>query len=191
MAGSRTTTRNAAMRKNTPLHGAIFLSHDARLDVLRACRWLERALTRIELGTALLAFFAMLALSLADIVGRNLFHVTLPGGDLIVRQLVLWVALPGAALAVAAQRHLHLDPANLGAHPLWTKWTRVPFNLAAAGVCALLTGAAWDYWKDAWQYQPADTIWLAWMGLILPLAFGLLVLHFGLRAILANPGETP
>lgn len=159
--------------------------------MLRAFRWLEKALTRIELGAALLAFAAMLALSVADIVGRNLFNATLPGGDLILRQLVLWVALPGAALAVAAQRHLHLDPASLGSRPLWKKWTVLPFNLAAAGVCALLTGAAWDYWKDEWQYQSADTIWLAWMGLILPLAFGLLVLHFVLRAILANQSETP
>lgn len=162
-----------------------------KVGMLRAFRWLEKALTRIELGAALLAFSAMLALSVADIVGRNLFNATLPGGDLILRQLVLWVALPGAALAVAAQRHLHLDPASLGSRPLWKKWTALPFNLAAAGVCAMLTGAAWDYWKDEWQYQSADTIWLAWMGLILPLAFGLLVLHFVLRAILANQSETP
>lgn len=162
-----------------------------KVGMLRAFRWLEKALTRIELGAALLAFSAMLALSVADIVGRNLFNATLPGGDLILRQLVLWVALPGAALAVAAQRHLHLDPASLGSRPLWKKWTALPFNLAAAGVCAMLTGAAWDYWKDEWQYQSADTIWLACMGLILPLAFGLLVLHFVLRAILANQSETP
>ena len=85
------------------------------MGVLRVCAWLEQALTRVELGASLLAFAAMLALSVADIVGRNLFNATLPGGDLVLRQLVLWVALPGAALAVAAQRHLHLDPANLAA----------------------------------------------------------------------------
>ena len=154
--------------------------------LLRACRWLEQALTRVELGTALLAFAAMLALSVADIVGRNLFNATLPGGDVVLRHLVLWVALPGAALAVAAQRHLHLDPANLATRPRWQKWTAIPFNLAAAVVCALLTHAAWAYWQDAWQYQSADAGWLAWMGLILPVAFGLLALHFLLRAVLAN-----
>ncbi|HEX7971993.1 MAG TPA: TRAP transporter small permease subunit [Thiobacillus sp.] len=159
------------------------------MGVLRACRWLEQALTRIELGAVLLAFAAMLALSAADIVGRNLFNATLPGGDLVLRQLVLWVALPGAALAVAAQRHLHLDPANLAARPRWKKWTAIPFNLAAALVCALLTRAAWAYWQDAWQYQSTDAVWLAWMGLILPLAFGLLALHFVLRAVLANQVE--
>lgn len=156
------------------------------MGVLRACRWLEQALTRVELGTALLAFAAMLALSVADIVGRNLFNATLPGGDLVLRQLVLWVALPGAALAVAAQRHLHLDPANLASRPRWRKWTAIPFNLAAAVVCALLTHAAWAYWQDEWLYQSAEGAWLAWMGLILPLAFGLLTLHFLLRAVLAN-----
>ncbi|MDP1863773.1 MAG: TRAP transporter small permease subunit [Thiobacillus sp.] len=155
------------------------------MGVLRACRWLEQALTRIELGAALFAFTAMLALSAADIIGRNLFHATLPGGDLLLRQLVLWVALPGAALAVAAQRHLHLDPANLAMRPRWKKWTAIPFNLAAALVCMLLTHAAWAYWLDERQYQSADAIWLVWLGLILPTAFGLLALHFVLRAVLS------
>jgi len=158
-----------------------------KADVLRACRWLEQALTRVELGAALLAFAVMLALSLADIVGRNLFNATLPGGDLVLRHLVLWVALPGAALAVAAKRHLHLDPANLAARPRWQKWTAIPFNLVAALVCALLTQAAWAYWQDEWQYQSTDAAWLAWLGLILPVAFGLLALHFLLRAVLATP----
>jgi TRAP-type C4-dicarboxylate transport system permease small subunit len=156
------------------------------VGVLRACRRLEQALTRVELGAALLAFAAMLVLSATDIIGRNLFNATLPGGELVLRQLVLWVALPGAALAVAANRHLHLDPANLAARPRWQKWTAIPFNLAAALVCALLTQAAWAYWQDAWTYQSADAVWLVWMGLILPVAFGLLTLHFLLRAMLAN-----
>ncbi len=160
-----------------------------KLGVLRACRWLEKALTRVELSAALLAFAAMLVLSVADIIGRNLFHATLPGGDLILRQMVLWVALPGAALAVAAQRHLHLDPANLAARPRWRKWTAIPFNLAAAFVCALLTHAAWVYWQGELQYQAAEAIWLTWLGLILPVAFGLLALHFLLRAVLANQVE--
>lgn len=155
------------------------------MGVLRACRWLEQALTRIELMAALLAFAAMLMLSAADIIGRNLFHATLPGGDLVLRQLVLWVALPGAALAVAAQRHLHLDPANLAKRPRWQQWTAIPFNLGSALVCALLTHAAWGYWLDEWQYRSADAVWLAWMSLIMPVAFGLLALHFVLRAVLS------
>ncbi|MBU1396749.1 MAG: TRAP transporter small permease [Gammaproteobacteria bacterium] len=155
-----------------------------KVGVLRACRWLEKSLVRVELAAALTAYAAILALSVADIVGRNLFNATLPGGDLALRQLVLWVALPGAALAVAAQRHLHLDPANLAARPRWQKLTAIPFNLAAAAVCALLMQAAWAYWQDDMLYQPTATAWLAWLGLILPVAFGLLALHFLLRAVL-------
>lgn len=167
---------------------AIAAAND-KVGVLRACRGLEQALTRVELGTALLAFAAMLGLSVTDIVGRNLFHATLPGGDVMLRQLVLWVALPGAALAVAAQRHLHLDPANLAARPGWQKWTAMPFNLAAALVCVLLAHAAWAYWLDAWQHPSSGAAWVAWMGLIMPVAFGLLTLHFLLRAVLANQAE--
>lgn len=156
------------------------------MRVLRACRWLEETLTRVELAAALLAFMAMLALSVAEIVGRNLFNAALPGGDVVLRHLVLWVALPGAALAVAAQRHLHIDPANLAARPRWRKFTAIPFNLAAAAVCALLAQAAWAYWQDEMLYQATQTAWLSWLGLILPVAFGLLVLHFLLRAVLGT-----
>jgi TRAP-type C4-dicarboxylate transport system permease small subunit len=157
--------------------------------LLRVCRRLEAVLTRIELGIALVAFAAMLLLSTVDIVGRNLFHATLPGGELVLRQLVLWVALPGAALAVAAQRHLHLDPAGLATRPRWQALTAIPFQLVAAGVCALLTHAAWVYWLDAWQHPVADAVWLAWLALILPASFALLTLHFLLRAVLAKDGR--
>jgi TRAP-type C4-dicarboxylate transport system permease small subunit len=160
------------------------------VGVVHACRRIEEHLTRVELATALLAFVAMLGLSVADIVGRNVFNATVPGADVALRHLVLWVALPGAALAVAAQRHLHLDPANLAARPRWRRWTATPFNLGAAGVCALLTRAAWTYWLDAWQYAPPEGAWLAWMALILPLAFALLTLHFLLRSVLAHTEPT-
>ncbi|MFP5381448.1 MAG: TRAP transporter small permease [Gammaproteobacteria bacterium] len=153
--------------------------------MLHACRRLERLLCHVELGTALFAYAAILLLAIVDIVGRNLMGATLAGSDLAVRQLVLWVALPGAALAVAAQRHLHLDPAGLAARPRWTRLTALPFNLAAAGVCALLARAAWAYWRDEMQYQSPDMLWLAWLGVILPITMGLLVLHFVLRAVLA------
>ena len=134
----------------------------------------------------MLAFVSMLVLSLIDIVGRNLFYSTLPGGDLILRQLVLWVALPGAALAVAAQRHLSLDPANLAASPGWKRRVAIPFNLASSAVCAAMAWAAWRFWFSEWQISRDD----AWLGVamsvILPVAFSLLTLHFLLRAALSR-----
>ncbi len=155
----------------------------------RLCRNLETALGRAELCTLLLAFTAMLALSLADIVGRNFFNATLPGGDTLLRLLVLWVALPGAALAVARQRHLHLDPANLAARPRWQAVAAPLFNLTAALVCALLDRAAWAYWLDAQQHAPPGAAWQVWMEIILPISFALLALHFLLRAALTFRGN--
>lgn len=154
--------------------------------MLRIFRRLEHGLVALELGVAMLAFVAMLVLSLIDIVGRNLFYATLPGGDLILRQLVLWVALPGAALAVAAQRHLSLDPANLAVRPGWKRRAAIPFNLASGAVCGALAWAAWRFWFSEWQVS-RDDAWLAVaMGVILPLAFSLLTLHFLLRAVLSR-----
>ena len=149
-------------------------------------RRLEHGLVTLELGIAVLAFIAMLALSFLDIVGRNLFYATLPGGDLILRQLVLWVALPGAALAIAAQRHLHLDPANLAARPGWKRRAAIPFNLASSAVCALLAFAAWRFWYGEWQFSHDDARLLVGLGVILPAAFSLMTLHFLLRAALSR-----
>lgn len=153
---------------------------------MRLCRRLEYSLTLLELGVAMAAFIAMLALSLSDIIGRNFFHATLPGGDLVLRQLVMWVALPGAALAVAAQRHLHLDPANLATRPRWQRLAGTPFNLASGGVCGLLAHAAWRFWFGEWQASGDDALLQAGLGMILPLAFSLLTLHFLLRAVLVH-----
>jgi TRAP-type C4-dicarboxylate transport system permease small subunit len=146
--------------------------------------WLERALGRVELTVAALALVAMLGLSLGDIVGRNFLHTSIPHGDVLLRHLVLWVALPGAALAVIGGRHLALDPANLAARAGWQRATALPFNAFAALVCGALTHAAWRYWVDeAASVTPA---WLGWLTLVLPLGLALLALHFGLRAVLAS-----
>lgn len=153
---------------------------------MRVCRRLEYSLTVLELGIAMAAFIAMLALSLADIVGRNFFHATLPGGDLVLRNLVMWVALPGAALAVAAQRHLSLDPANLATRPRWQRWVGTPFNLASSGVCALLAVAAWRFWYGEWLAGAETGLLMTGLGMILPFAFSLLTLHFLLRAVLVR-----
>lgn len=140
----------------------------------------ERVLVRIELGIALLAFAAMLGLALTDIIGRNFFQTTVPDGDILLRQLVLWVAMPGAALALAARRHLALDPANLAERPGWLRATRIPFNLFAALVCGFLAHAAWRYGVD--EFASADATWLAVSAWVLPAGFGLLALHCLLRA---------
>jgi TRAP-type C4-dicarboxylate transport system permease small subunit len=152
----------------------------------RLARRLEHSLVMVELGVAMVAFIAMLALSLFDIVGRNFFYATLPGGDMILRQMVLWVALPGAALAVAGQQHLHLDPANLAAHPAWKRAVSIPFNLASGAVCALFALAGWRFWYSEWQISHDGAWLLAGLGVILPVAFSLLSLHFVLRAALSR-----
>lgn len=144
----------------------------------------EHALGRIELVVAGLAFVAMLGLSLGDIVGRNFLHASIPHGDIVLRHMVLWVALPGAALAVIGGRHLALDPANLAARPGWVRATAIPFNLIAALVCGVLTHAAWRFWVD--EAASITPSWLAWLSLVLPLSFGVLALHFVLRAAIAS-----
>ena len=119
----------------------------------------------------------MLLLSFAQIVARNLFHTGLPLADTLTRYLVLYVAMLGAVLAVAGDRHIKIDIAAALLPGLARKLHRV-FHLFSAAVCALLTAAAWSFWREEWQFAASDARWTAALELILPLGFALLALHF-------------
>jgi TRAP-type C4-dicarboxylate transport system permease small subunit len=148
----------------------------------RAAAW-ERGLARAELMVVAAAYAALLGVALIDIVARNLLHSALPGGDVFLHHAVLWVALPGAALAVAGQRHIRLDPLAVTRFPRWIRWTHAPLNVVSSAVCASLAWAAWRFWREEWRNVPSDAAWTAVMSAILPVAFTLMTVHFLLRAL--------
>ena len=151
--------------------------------VLLAVDSLEKYLVRIELLTIAVAFLAMLGISLIEIIGRNVFHAGIPGGEIFLRQSVLWVAFPGAVLAVVTQRHIRLDPLALAQSSTWMRWTYRPYHFISALVCALFALAAARFWWDDWRNAPADGLWVSALSIILPACFLLMALHFFLRVI--------
>ena len=59
----------------------------------------------------------------------------------------------------------------------------------SSGVCALLASAAWRFWYGEWQAGGEEALLQTGLGMILPLAFSLLTLHFILRAVLVRVPE--
>ncbi len=116
-------------------------------------------------------------ISLAQILARNLFHTGLPLADAVTRYLVLYVAMLGAVLATDYDRHIKVDIAATFL-PRVAALLQRPFQFLAASVCALLSNAAWHFWREEWQYAASGEAWIAVMEFILPLGFALLALHF-------------
>lgn len=125
-----------------------------------------------------------LTLALTQIVLRNAAQIGLPWIDHLLRYLVLYVAMFGAALACLRGRHIRLDiVGNLSVRGA-ALIARL-FNLATAVVCGLLCVAAYRFWMAEWTNASPGSEWVAVLAIILPVGFALLAAAFVLRA--ANP----
>ncbi|MBI5040616.1 MAG: TRAP transporter small permease [Gammaproteobacteria bacterium] len=148
----------------------------------------RRLLTRAETALAGLSLLLLIALTLSQIVARNLFATGLPLADTLTRHLVLYITFFGAAIAADSQRHIRIDTLATWLPRIWVERLHRPLNAVAMLVCAALTQAAARFWLDEWQYAADQERWQALLSLILPVGFGLLALHF-LLAVLAGPSR--
>lgn len=142
---------------------------------------LERMLARVEAVIAVGGFAAMVVLSFAQILARNLFNTGLPGTDILLRYLVLVVSFFGAVLAVREQRHIRLDVLSSLMPLSWRHRLRVSFHFVSAGVCGVLGWAAVRYWREEWHYAMSGDRWPAALSIVLPVSLALLSFHFLLR----------
>lgn len=126
---------------------------------------------------AALSLLTLLLLSLAQIAARNLFHTGLPVADTLTRYLVLYVAMLGAVVATEGDRHIKIDIATT-LLPRLTKRLHRPFQILSGIACALLSRAAWHFWREEWQYAATGEKWIALLEIILPVGFVLLAIHF-------------
>ncbi len=147
---------------------------------------LRRLLFRCEAWLAALSLLLLLALALVQIVARNAFDTGVAEADTLTRYLVLYVTFFGAALAIDRERHIRIDIAGT----LLSERARAilyrPLQLLAAAVCALLADAAIRFWRDEWAYAQDYERWQTLVGLILPLGFSLMTVHFLLAALLGR-----
>jgi TRAP-type C4-dicarboxylate transport system permease small subunit len=144
--------------------------------LIRIVTWTENALL-----IAMLAL--MVGLAAAQILFRNFFDISIHGADQMLRLLVLWVAFLGAVAASREGKHIHVDAI--------ARWLpgRVKAGVVAVTdlftliVCLLVAWQALRFIQDARESAEmafgALPVWMA--ALILPLAFTLIALRYGLR----------
>ncbi len=158
---------------------------------------LDALLNKVEGILLILLLVVMLVLAFLQVVLRNFFSFGFLWADIVLRHLVLWIGFLGAALATSQERHISIDAFTRFLHPRLKHAVRVVTNLFASVVCYYLMTAAVTFIES--EADAGTTVydsipgWYA--GIIIPLGFGLLMIHFAVRVLVdgraALAGEPP
>ncbi|MDH4320564.1 MAG: TRAP transporter small permease [Desulfobulbaceae bacterium] len=142
------------------------------------CVWLE------ELFLCLL-LTAMIGLACVQILLRVLYNSGFMWADPLLRHMVLWAGLFGAAAATRHGKHIAIDVASFLLPQKVQPWLRVAINLFAAVVCGFLTHAAILFVSEEAAYGGRALLSIpSWvLNLAFPLAFALICGRFLFRAI--------
>jgi C4-dicarboxylate transporter, DctM subunit len=142
-----------------------------------------RVLTLLEDGIAATALLAMVVLPLAEIVGRRLFGVGVPGSGPFVQHLTLWIGFLGAAIAAREGKLLALATGTF----VPERWRKATTAFASSVAACMATILAMGAVQLVATERETGTIIAAsvpaWVGqLALPIGFALIALRLAWRA---------
>jgi TRAP-type C4-dicarboxylate transport system permease small subunit len=157
-------------------------------------RWqrLDAAIGRVEQLLVVVMLSFMILLAFLQIVLRNFFDTGLAWSDALVRYLVVWLGFIGAALATREGRHITIDLFARRLRGVTGRIVACGSRLVCAGVCGLLCLAAVKFLRNEAQLGGVAFWGIAgWIPqTIIPTAFGIMTLRFGLGAYRALVDKT-
>ena len=144
--------------------------------------WLKKA----ESALLILLFGVMMVLAFAQVVLREAFSEGFIWADILLRHLVLWIGFLGGALATSNSRHIHIDALAHYVSERTRSMLAILTNLFGAAVCVLLYQASITFIQG--EVEARSVVFAnipAWYAqIIIPVGFGLHVVHFLLHSIL-------
>jgi TRAP-type C4-dicarboxylate transport system permease small subunit len=143
-------------------------------------RPLARLARTVEDGLLVALLLVMVFLAVSQIVLRNGFDAGLLWADPLLRLMVLWLGLLGAAVATRDDRQITVDVLSRLLSPRWRAGARVVTDLFTAGVCTVL---GWNAGRLVLSDREAGVAAFAsvpaWVGeLVLPLAFTIIAWRY-------------
>jgi TRAP-type C4-dicarboxylate transport system permease small subunit len=146
---------------------------------------IDRAFAALEGGLLILLLSVMVLMAFLQVVLRNVFHEGFIWADILLRHLVLWIGILGAALAASQQHHITIDAITRYLSPRRRHAVLALAQLFAVAVCVLLADAAVTFVGNDLEF--GATVYgdiPAWTSqIIIPVGFVLLSFHFLVRAL--------
>ncbi|MEN8259822.1 MAG: TRAP transporter small permease [Pseudomonadota bacterium] len=147
---------------------------------------LLRVLRLVEDGLLVFVLSAMIALSGAQILLRNVWQAGFTWGDPLLRVMVLWIALLGAMAATRDDKHITIDILSRHLSAKGRLFSRLLTDAFTSVVCGLLAyhGARFvilEYEVEAMAFSRVP----AWVcELIIPIGFTVITLRFACAVFL-------
>ena len=152
---------------------------------------IKETLISIEKLLAASSLLALLALSLSQVIMRNIFEIGFSDIDTIARHLVLFITFMGAALVSEGNQHIKIDCVTSVINDTKKQRLKVPLLLISAFICAIFFYYALQFWLDEKSYAQDNEQLALYLALILPFGFFTLSLHFLLLSLTQSPNEQP
>ncbi len=142
-------------------------------------------LARLEETLLCLLLTAMILLACLQILLRTVFASGFVWADPLLRYLVLWAGLFGAAVATREGKHIAIDVASYLLPTRFQPWLHLVLDLFAAVVCGVLAYAAVVFVINEASFGGRTLLTIpAWaFNLAFPLAFALISCRFLVRAV--------
>lgn len=123
---------------------------------------------------------SMIILACVQIFLRFFFSAGFLWADPLLRYMVLWAGLFGAAVATKQGKHITIDIISHMLPEQYQSWLQALLNLFATGVSTTLTYAAIIFVRDEAAYGGRALLDIpSWgLNLIFPLAFGIISFRF-------------
>ena len=147
---------------------------------------IDKALTRFEGYVLITLLFIMVVMAFLQVVLRNLFSSGILWADVFLRHLLLWLGFLGAAIATSENRHINIDAVRRFLSKRMRSAVEVLTDSFAAVVCFMLARASWTFVQgEITDHRVLFGDIPSWYAqVIIPVGFGLLVMHFAIRALL-------
>ena len=151
---------------------------------LKLLKNLGRRLNLVEEIFISLLLLAMIFLAVLQIFMRILFDGGFVWADPLLRHLVLWAGMFGAALATKHGKHITIDIFSHFLPDRGALWLNLALNLFAAVVCGFLTWAAFLFIKNEIAFDSGRVligipVWV--LNLVFPLTFALMAGRFSVK----------
>ena len=151
----------------------------------RFFRSLVKWLDYIEEFFLCVMLITMIGLASLQILLRSFFNTGFMWADPLLRYLVLWSGLFGAAAATKYGKHIAIDVTSFLLPKKYLPWLNVALNLFATIVCGFLTYAAILFVMEEAAYGGRALLsipsWL--LNMAFPLAFSLISFRFLIHAV--------
>lgn len=151
--------------------------------LIHSLRRTGRVFNSVEKWLVIALVLTLGGFALLQIILRNVFSTGIVWGDTLLRHIMLWVSLLGAARATAEGRHIRIEIFPMMLSPRGKRALGGFCNLVPAIVCAVLTWASWQFIMnervDGYFAFSGVPFW--WLETIFPVSFAVMGVRFGCR----------